>query len=121
MLEDAWKGEHDFFFLHVKKTDSYGEDGNEDAKAGVIEAFDAELPRIRALQPDVIVITGDHASPGPMAAHSWHPVPTLLWGPWCEPDAQTVFDEEACNAGRLGMRLPATAPYPARLSRERRA
>lgn len=109
VLEDAWQGEHDFFFLHIKKTDSHGEDGNEDAKAGVIEAFDAELPRIRALKPDVIVITGDHASPGPMAAHSWHPVPTLLYGPWAEPDAQRTFDEEACDAGRLGGRLPATA------------
>ena len=57
----------------------------------------------------MIVITGDHASPGPMAAHSWHPVPTLLWGPWAEPDAQRTFDEEACHAGRLGNRLPATA------------
>ena len=109
VLEDAWQGEHDFFFLHIKKTDSYGEDGNLDAKAGVIEAFDAELPRIRALKPDVIVITGDHASPAAIAAHSWHPVPTLLWGPWAEPDAHTAFDEETCNAGRLGMRLPATA------------
>ncbi|MDF1701838.1 MAG: phosphoglycerate mutase, partial [Planctomycetota bacterium] len=109
VLEDAWKQDHDFFFLHVKKTDSYGEDGNEAAKAKVIEEFDAQLPRIRALNPDVIVITGDHSTPGPMAGHSWHPVPTLLWGPWAEPDAHTVFDEETANAGRLGARLPATA------------
>ena len=109
VLEDAWTKDHDFFFLHVKKTDSYGEDGNLKAKAGVIEEFDAELPRIRALKPDVIVITGDHASPAAMAMHSWHPVPTLLWGPWAEPDAHQAFDEETCNAGRLGMRLPATA------------
>jgi len=108
-LERAWEGEHDFFFLHVKATDSAGEDGDEDRKAAVIEQFDALLPRVRALGPDVIVVTGDHATPGPMAGHSWHPVPTLLWGPWCEPDAGTTFDEEACHAGRLGGRLPATA------------
>lgn len=108
-LEKAWQGEYDFFFLHVKATDSAGEDGDEERKARVIEAFDAELPRIRALEPDVIIVTGDHATPGPMVGHSWHPVPALLWGPWAEPDEGTVFDEVACDAGRLGSRLPSTA------------
>ena len=108
-LEQAWNDEHDFFFLHVKATDSAGEDGDEDRKARVIETFDALLPRIRALAPDVLVVTGDHATPGPMAGHSWHAVPTLLWGPWCEPDTGTTFDEATCDAGRLGNRLPATA------------
>jgi 2,3-bisphosphoglycerate-independent phosphoglycerate mutase len=108
-LERAWNDGHDFFFLHVKGTDSAGEDGDEDAKAAVIEAFDAQLPRIRALAPDAIVITGDHSTPGPLAAHSWHPVPTLLYGPWCEPDLETTFDEAACHRGRLGAALPATA------------
>ncbi len=109
VLESVWNDGHDFFFLHVKGTDSAGEDGDTDRKAAVIEAFDKELPRVRALNPDVIVITGDHSTPGPMAAHSWHPVPTLLWGPWCEPDTQTTFDEHACHAGRLGIQLPSTA------------
>jgi 2,3-bisphosphoglycerate-independent phosphoglycerate mutase len=109
VLEDAWKGEHDFFFLHVKGTDSAGEDGDEDRKARVIESFDAQLPRLRALEPDVLVVTGDHSTPGPLRGHSWHPVPALLWGPWCEPDAGASFDEETCHAGRLGPRLPATA------------
>ncbi len=108
-LTSVWNAGHDFFFLHVKGTDSAGEDGDTDRKASVIEAFDKELPRIRELNPDVIVITGDHSTPGPMAAHSWHPVPTLLWGPRCEPDAQTVFDEHSCHAGRLGIQLPSTA------------
>jgi 2,3-bisphosphoglycerate-independent phosphoglycerate mutase len=109
VLEKVWNEDYDFFFLHVKATDSAGEDGDEDRKARVIEAFDAELPRIRALGPDVIVVTGDHSTPGPMVGHSWHPVPVLLWGPWAEPDAGAAFDEEACHAGRLGSRLPSTA------------
>jgi 2,3-bisphosphoglycerate-independent phosphoglycerate mutase len=75
----------------------------------VIEAFDALLPRIRALKPDVLVVTGDHSTPGPMSGHSWHAVPTLLWGPWCEPDEGKTFDEATCDRGRLGNRLPATA------------
>lgn len=108
-LEAAWKEPFDFFFLHVKGTDSAGEDGDLARKARVIEEFDAELPRIRALQPDVIVVTGDHSTPAPLRNHSWHPVPTLLYGPWCEPDEETTFDEAACHRGRLGSRLPATA------------
>jgi 2,3-bisphosphoglycerate-independent phosphoglycerate mutase len=109
VLEKVWAEDYDFFFLHVKGTDSAGEDGDEMRKADVIEEFDAELPRIRALGPDVIVITGDHATPGPMAGHSWHPVPALLWGPWCEPDEAQHFNEVTCHAGRLGARFPATA------------
>jgi 2,3-bisphosphoglycerate-independent phosphoglycerate mutase len=108
-LEQAWADGYDFFFLHVKGTDSAGEDGDEDRKARLIEEFDTLVPRLRALEPDVIVLTGDHATPGPMAGHSWHAVPVLLHGPWCEPDEGIVFDEVACHAGRLGPRLPATA------------
>lgn len=108
-LERVWDDGHDFFFLHVKGTDSAGEDGDVDRKAAVIEAFDKELPRIRALNPDAILVTGDHSTPGPMAAHSWHPVPTLLWGPWCEPDGVAVYDEVSCHAGRLGEGIPAPA------------
>jgi 2,3-bisphosphoglycerate-independent phosphoglycerate mutase len=108
-LERAWKQDHDFYFLHVKGTDSAGEDGNEDKKAAVIEAFDEQVPRLRALEPDVIVVTGDHSTPGPLAAHSWHPVPMLLFGPWVEPDGAESFDEATCHAGRLGPALPAPA------------
>ena len=108
-LEEAWKDAHDFFFLHVKGTDSAGEDGDTERKAQVIEAFDKELPRIRALKPDVLVVTGDHATPGPLAAHSWHAVPTLLCGPWMEPDEEQAFDEVHCHRGRLGAHFPATA------------
>ena len=101
--------DHDFFFLHVKPTDSAGEDGDEDRKAAVIEEVDALLPRIRALNLDVLVVTGDYATPGPMVAYSWYFVLILFWGFWCESDVCMVFDEEACDAGRLGGRLPATA------------
>lgn len=108
-LEDAWSKDHDFFFLHVKGTDSAGEDGNTDAKAAVIEEFDAVLPRIRSLNPDVIVITGDHSTPGPLAAHSWHPVPLLISGPWVESRKAETFDEVTCHDGFLGNNLPAPA------------
>lgn len=111
-LERAWAGPHDFFFLHVKGTDSAGEDGDEDRKARVIEEFDRELPRIRALKPDVILVTGDHSTPGPMKAHSFHAVPFVLHGPWVEPDDARTFDERACAGGRFGGWFPALSLFP---------
>jgi 2,3-bisphosphoglycerate-independent phosphoglycerate mutase len=115
-LERAFRGPYDFFFLHVKGTDSAGEDGDEDRKARVIEAFDAEVPRIRALEPDVVLVTGDHSTPGPLRGHSWHPVPFLLHGPWVEPDDATRFDERACAAGRYGSFFPALSLMPVALA-----
>ena len=112
VLEREWKKPYDFHFLHVKGTDSAGEDGDEDRKARVIEEFDREVPRIRALAPDVILITGDHSTPGPMKGHSWHGVPFLLHGPWVEPDAATRFDEPACHAGRFGGFFPSLSLMP---------
>jgi 2,3-bisphosphoglycerate-independent phosphoglycerate mutase len=106
-LERAWKEPYDFYFLHVKATDSAGEDGDEARKAKVIEQVDAVIPRIRALAPDVMIVTGDHSTPGPMAAHSWHATPFLLYGPWCEPDGIASFDEAACQRGRFGGAFPA--------------
>ena len=95
-------GQFDFFFVHIKKTDSYGEDGNFDGKMHVIEEVDRELPRLLALQPDVIVVTGDHSTPAACKAHSWHPVPVLLWSKWCRPDGATGFSERECRFGGLG-------------------
>ncbi len=93
---------YDFFYLHVKKTDSYGEDGNFDGKVHIIEETDALIPELLALKPDVIAVTGDHSSPARLKAHSWHPVPTLIWSAYCRPDAATAFSEIECTRGGLG-------------------
>jgi 2,3-bisphosphoglycerate-independent phosphoglycerate mutase len=93
---------YDFFFLHYKYTDSTGEDGNFTAKVEMIERFDAALQRVRQLQPDVLIVTGDHSTPSKLKSHSWHPVPTLLWSPTCRTDAVTEFSEAACLQGGLG-------------------
>src|SRR5207245_8121708 len=78
LLREHWD-RFDFFFLHHKPTDSAGEDGDFARKVAAIEALDAAVPDLRALGPDVIVVSGDHATPTQMAAHSWHPVPALVW------------------------------------------
>jgi len=100
-LRKLWD-QYDFFFLHYKYTDSTGEDGNFAAKVEMIERLDAELPRIRALNPDVLIVTGDHSTPSKLRTHSWHPVPTLLWAPTCRPDPVTEFGESYCLRGGLG-------------------
>ena len=96
---------HDFFFIHIKYTDSLGEDGQFAEKVKVIEKIDTFVPDICALNPDVLVVTGDHSTPAVMSGHSWHPVPVLLSATTCRPDAATSFGERACITGGLG-RMP---------------
>ena len=100
-LKANWE-KYDFFFFHVKKTDSAGEDGNFDAKVKVIENVDRVLPEILALKPDVLVITGDHSTPSALKSHSWHELPLLLYADNIVVDACTSFGERACMAGGLG-------------------
>lgn len=92
----------DFFFLHVKQTDQAGEDGNLAAKIAALETVDRGLPRLLALRPEVVCITGDHSTPAPMAAHSWHPVPVLLHAPLAFVDECRHFDENQAVRGHLG-------------------
>ncbi len=101
VLEQNWSS-YDFFFIHFKYTDSTGEDGNFAAKVKRIEEYDAAVPRITALKPDVFIATGDHSTPSMLASHSWHPVPTLLWSKFCRPDACDKFGERDCLRGGLG-------------------
>ncbi len=100
-LQAHWEA-YDLFFFHVKKTDSYGEDGDFAAKAHVLEEFDALLPRILALGPDVVLVTGDHSTPALWKSHSWHELPVLLWSRYIRPDGVTRFGERPCMAGGLG-------------------
>jgi len=103
LLADAWS-DYDYFFLHHKGTDSAGEDGDRDRKIAAVEALDAVIPDIRRLGPDVIAVTGDHATPSQMAAHSWHPVPALLWSERSGRDLAQQFGERYCLGGGLGQR-----------------
>ena len=103
--------DYDFFYMHVKKTDSYGEDGNFGAKAGVIEEFDSLLPEITELGVDVLAVTGDHSTPAVMKAHSWHPVPLMISSKYCREQGVADFSESSCLSGDLGI-IKATEIMP---------
>ncbi|MGD2076794.1 MAG: 2,3-bisphosphoglycerate-independent phosphoglycerate mutase [Chloroflexota bacterium] len=111
VVADNWDN-YDFFFIHIKPTDSRGEDGDFEAKAKVIESVDKALPMLLDLQPDVLVITGDHSTPARLKSHSWHPVPTLLWAPASHlPDTVQRFGERFAQQGGLG-HFPAAEIMP---------
>ncbi len=95
--------DYDFFFLHIKKMDSYGEDGNFQGKVSKIEEFDKALPEILGLDPDVLIITGDHSTPSVLKSHSWHPVPVLLGSPYVIAGTCKTFSERECIKGELGI------------------
>lgn len=103
IMRESWD-RYDYFFLHHKYTDSAGEDGDRLRKIAAIEQLDAALPELRALGPDVIMVSGDHSTPSQMAAHSWHPVPVVVWSERCGRDDIDVFGERACIRGGLGIR-----------------
>ncbi|MGF1471966.1 MAG: 2,3-bisphosphoglycerate-independent phosphoglycerate mutase [Rubrobacteraceae bacterium] len=100
-LEENWD-DYDFFFLHVKPTDAAGEDGDFARKSEVIEEADALLPGLLDLGPDVIAVTGDHATPAKLLSHSWHGVPFLLRSEYTLPTADS-FGERTCAGGSLGV------------------
>jgi len=102
-LEGSWKqDDYTFYFFHVKKTDSLGEDGNFDGRVHKIEEVDALIPRIMALNPDVTCVTGDHSTPAVFKAHTWHPVPVLIRGDGVRRDETTTFGEREAMRGGLG-------------------
>ena len=109
-LREHWQS-YDFFFVHYKDTDKAGEDGDFDAKVAALERFDALLPEVEALRPDVLVVSGDHATPSILAAHGWQPVPVLVSSRYAGADPVTAFTERACASGTLGT-LPAQQLMP---------
>lgn len=104
-LQQNWE-EHDFFYFHVKATDTAGEDGDFNRKVQVLEEIDSLIPALLRLQPEVFVITGDHSSPSALSGHSWHPVPFALYSTTCISDEISEFTERALVRGSLG-RFPA--------------
>ena len=117
-LEKNWN-DFDFFYLHVKNTDIAGEDGDFARKVSIIEEVDALMPRLMALKPDVVIVSGDHSTPAVLKGHSWHPVPTLLYSKDVRPDRIAEYGERACLRGSLGI-LPAKDVMPIALANAHR-
>ncbi len=102
VLERKWT-EYDFFYIHFKKTDTCGENGDFEGKVKAIEEMDAMIPRLMALHPDVVIIGGDHSTPSVLKSHSWHPVPLMIYGKYVRADHLREFGESACSKGSLGL------------------
>jgi 2,3-bisphosphoglycerate-independent phosphoglycerate mutase len=115
VLRARWE-DYDFFFVHVKRIDSAGEDGDFERKVRLIEQVDKALPDLLSLAPDVFLVTGDHSTPAKLKYHSWHPVPVVLWSKHCRSDGVDRFGERACIRGGLGPRIPATDLMPLALA-----
>jgi 2,3-bisphosphoglycerate-independent phosphoglycerate mutase len=113
-LEKDWN-EFDFFYLHIKTTDLAGEDGDFTRKVHIIEEVDSLIPRLMALKPDVVIVSGDHSTPAALKGHSWHPIPTLIYGKYVRADGIAEFGERACGRGSLGI-LPAKHIMPIALA-----
>jgi len=94
---------YDYFFIHYKYTDKYGEDGNFEGKKKAIEELDAALPVLLQKKPDVLAITGDHSTPCALKGHSWHPQPLLLHSASSGSDKLDRFTETGANLGSLGV------------------
>ena len=105
-LRGAWD-QHDFFFVHYKPTDTAGEDGDYQRKVQALERLDRALPTLLDLDPDVLIVAGDHSTPAALSAHSWHPVPLMVRSRWSPNGDAHGFSERECARGLLGT-IPAT-------------
>ena len=110
VARERWD-EFDYFFIHYKKTDAAGEDGDFIAKVRALEEFDTHVPGLTDLGADVLMVAGDHSTPALMAAHSWHPVPFLLNSPLARGGSVQHFTERECLGGSLGI-FPAVEAMP---------
>ena len=111
VIREHWES-YDYFFLHYKYSDTAGEDGDFEQKVEKLMEMDSALPHLLELDPDVLMVAGDHSTPAVMAGHSWHPVPFMLrsrWTGWI--DVVDSFNELSLRKGSLGT-FPAKEALP---------
>ncbi len=109
-LREYWQA-YDFFFVHYKYTDTAGEDGDFERKSAKLTEVDDAINALVELDPDVLMIAGDHSTPAIMASHSWHPVPFMLRSKNVRADECDMFGETALQRGSLGT-FPAKEVLP---------
>jgi 2,3-bisphosphoglycerate-independent phosphoglycerate mutase len=101
-LKQHWAA-YDFLFIHYKRADAAGEDGDFHGKIETLEDIDRYVEPLHALQADVFMVAGDHSTPAIIAGHSWHPVPFMLHAQkYIREDSAEGFSERACANGSLG-------------------
>lgn len=101
-LKQNWDN-YDFFFIHFKKADAAGEDGDFQAKISALEEIDGYIEELHAMQADVFMVAGDHSTPAVVAGHSWHSVPFLFHAKeYVRHDGTEGFNEKGCAHGTLG-------------------
>jgi len=121
LLEGKY-AEHDFFFVHYKGTDAAGHTGDFAEKVRQLEIVDAMMPRIEALKPEVLIVTGDHSTPCIHKEHSWHPVPTIIRSPLALGRSDAKLTERSLMVGDLGVfhatdLIPLALAHASRLSK----
>ena len=101
-LKAHWD-DYDFFFIHFKRADAAGEDGDFQEKVLALEEVDTYIEALHAMRADVFIVAGDHSTPSVVAGHSWHPVPFLFHAmAFGQADQTEGFNEKACARGVLG-------------------
>jgi 2,3-bisphosphoglycerate-independent phosphoglycerate mutase len=93
-------GDYDFIFIHMKATDSAGEDGNYKLKVEMIEKMDKAIGQLADFD-GLLVVTGDHTTPCELKKHSYEPLPLVMKGPGIRVDDVKAFNERSCAKGDL--------------------
>jgi 2,3-bisphosphoglycerate-independent phosphoglycerate mutase len=94
--------DYDFAFVHVKATDTYGEDGDFQGKLAFIERIDAAAGLLLDA-PFLLAVTADHSTPCALKKHSGDPVPLMMMGAGLvRTDNVTAFGERSCAQGGMG-------------------
>jgi 2,3-bisphosphoglycerate-independent phosphoglycerate mutase len=98
------EGDYDFVFIHVKATDSLGEDKKPIEKRDFIKRIDDATEIFTKLNLDdfMIVITADHSTPCTLGTHSADPVPIMYSTNQIRHDSVKQFNETVCSQGGLG-------------------
>jgi 2,3-bisphosphoglycerate-independent phosphoglycerate mutase len=98
----ALKGAYDFAFVHVKATDTFGEDGDFTGKMNFINRID-EAAALLLDAPHLLAVTADHSTPCALKRHSGDPVPLMMVGDGLvRTDEVATYGERSCARGGMG-------------------
>jgi 2,3-bisphosphoglycerate-independent phosphoglycerate mutase len=99
---EAHYQDYDFFFVHIKETDTLGHRGDFSGRVSLLETIDTHFQACVDLGFDVVILTGDHSTPAVVGEHTHHPVPTLVWSEKGLVDPVKAYSEIDVLGGSLG-------------------